>query len=395
MNNPSAWRMLQGYAFRPFFLLTGIYGALVILAWVGFLFADLPLELGWSPLHWHSHEMIYGLVPAATAGFILTAVTNWTGAPPLRDRGLMLLVLLWIAGRLAFWLATWLPQWLIAALDLAFLPVLAVYFARVLLLHNNRRNLILVAVLVLLFIGNLLMHIGFINGTTQLIRAGQLLGLNLIALMMVIIAGRITPLFTINWFKNNNGDPDWVIRSPWTDRLAMISVAMLVIADVLNLSALFVGSLALFAGLINGFRLAQWSGWRATSEPLLWILHLAYLWIVAALLLRGASVFSSVVADSLWQHALGAGAMGSLILGVMTRVALGHTGRPLKLPRFGWIIYVAISIAAVVRLAAAANLLDYRLGITLAGISWILAYALFTLIYWPILTSPRHDGKPG
>src|SRR5690606_5956756 len=170
---------------------------------------------------------------------------------------------------------------------------------------------------------------------------------------------------------------------------------MLVIADVLNLSALFVGSLGWFAGLINGFRLAQWSGWRATSEPLLWILHLAYSWIVAALLLREASVFSSVLAASLWQHALGAGAMGSLILGVMTRVALGHTGRPLKLPRFGWIIYVAISIAAVVRLAAAANLLDYRLGITLAAISWILAYALFTLIYWPILTSPRHDGKPG
>lgn len=395
MNNPSAWRMLQGYAFRPFFLLTGIYGALVIVAWVGFLFADLPLELGWSPLHWHSHEMIYGLVPAATAGFILTAVTNWTGAPPLRDQGLMLLVLLWVAGRLAFWLATWLPQWLIAALDLAFLPVLAVYFAKVLLLHNNRRNLILVAVLFLLFIGNLLMHIGFINGTTQLIRAGQLLGLNLIALMMVIIAGRITPLFTINWFKNNNGNPDWVIRSPWTDRLAMISVALLVIADVINLSALVIGSLALFAGLINAVRLAQWSGWRAANEPLLWILHLAYLWIVAALLLRGASVFSSVVTDSLWQHALGAGAMGSLILGVMTRVALGHTGRPLKLPRFGWIIYVAISIAAVVRLAAAANLLDYRLGITLAAISWILAYALFTLIYWPILTNPRQDGKPG
>lgn len=395
MNNQSAWRMLRAYPFRPFFLLTGIYGAVVVLAWVGFLFADWPLHLGWSPLHWHGHEMIYGLVPAATAGFILTAVTNWTGAPPLRERGLMLLVLLWLAGRTAFWLAAWLPQWLIALIDLAFLPVLTAYFAKVLLTHGNRRNLILVAVLLLLFLGNVLMHIGFVSGATDLIRAGQLLGLNLITLMMVIIAGRITPLFTINWFKNNGGNPDWVTRSAWTDRLAMISVAVLLIADALNFPALFIGSSALIAGVINAVRLVQWSGWCAAREPLLWILHLAYLWIVVALFLRGASVFSPVVADSLWQHALGVGAMGSLILGVMTRVALGHTGRPLILPRFGWIIYGAITLAALVRVSAAAEMINYRLGVTLAALSWVLAFALFALLYWPILTRPRQDGKPG
>lgn len=395
MNEQGIARILLAYAFRPFFLLTGIYGALVVLAWVGFLFGGWNLQLGWSPLHWHSHEMIYGLVPAATAGFILTAVTNWTGARPLQGRGLLLLVLLWLAGRVAFWLAAWLPQWLIALIDLSFLPVLAIYFAGVLIKHQNRRNLILVAVFALLFIGNLLMHLGFINGSVDLIKSGQLLGLNLIALMMVIIAGRITPLFTINWLKNNGGNPDGVIRSAWTDRLAMISVAVLVMVDALALPAAIIGVIALLAGLINGVRLMQWSGWRAAREPLVWILHLAYLWIVIALILRGGSIFFTAIPDSLWQHALGVGAMGSLILGVMTRVALGHTGRPLTLPRFATAIYVAILIAALTRVLAAAQIIDYRVGVTVAALSWAFAFALFAILYWPILSTPRYDGRPG
>lgn len=387
--------VLLAYAFRPFFLLTGIYGVIAVLAWIGFLFGGWALPLGWSPLHWHSHEMIYGLVPAAAAGFALTAVTNWTNAPPLRGSALLMLVLLWLAGRVAFWLIAWLPLWLVAVIDLAFLPVLAIYLGAILVRHEKFHNLLLVGILALLALGNFLMHLGFIQGATSLIKIGQSLGLNLTILMMVVIAGRITPLFTINWLKNHGGNPEHVRRPAWMDRCSIFSVAILAVVDILPLPTYVVGAMALIAGLINGVRLFQWAGWRAAREPLLWILHLAYLWIVIALLLRGASVFTSLVPDTVWQHAIGVGAIASLILGVMTRVALGHTGRPLKLPRFAVTIYGAILCSALLRVLAAAHLIDYRIGVTLAALGWITAFALFVIIYWPILSAPRVDGRAG
>lgn len=387
--------ILLAYAFRPFFLLTGIYGVTLVLAWIGFLFAGWPLPLGWSPLHWHSHEMIYGLVPAAAAGFALTAVTNWTNALPLRGGALLALVLLWLAGRVAFWSMAWTPLWLIAVVDLAFLPVLAVYLGVILVRYEKFHNLLLVGILATLAVGNLLMHLGLMAGSTALIKAGQELGLNVTLLMMVAIAGRITPLFTINWLKNNGGNPERVTRSEHVDRYAIFSVAILVVVDILPVPAYILGAVALIAGVINGVRLFQWGGWHAAREPLLWILHLAYLWIVVALLLRGAGAFTLLVPDTLWQHALGVGAIASLILGVMTRVALGHTGRPLKLPRFAVIIYVAILSSALLRVLAAAHVLDYRLGVTLAGLGWIIAFLAFVIIYWPILSSPRADGRTG
>src|SRR5690606_6745592 len=371
MNKERRQSILLAYAFRPFFLLTGIYGVIVVLAWIGFLFAGWELPLGWSPLHWHSHEMIYGLVPAAAAGFALTAITNWTNAAPLQGRVLLALVLLWLAGRVAFWLIGWLPLWLIAAIDLAFLPVLAFYLGVILVRHEKFHNLLLVGILASLALGNFLMHLGFIQGSTSLIKAGQQLGLNVTLLMMVAIAGRITPLFTMNWLRNHGGNPEHVTRSERMDRFSIFSVATLVVVDILPLPTYVVGTTAMVAGLINGVRLFQWAGWRAAREPLLSILHLSYLWIVIALLLRGASIFTALVPDTLWQHALGVGAIASLILGVMTRVALGHTGRPLKLPRFAVVIYVAILGSALLRVLAAAHLIDYRLGVTLAGTGWI------------------------
>ena len=395
MTERSTTPMLLAHPFRPFFLLTGVYGVLVVLAWFCFLFAGLTLPLGWSPLQWHSHEMLYGLIPAAIAGFVLTAMCNWTGARPLQDGGLLALILLWLMGRLVMWLAGWLPAWLVALVDLAFLPVLAVYVTRILLHHGNRRNLILVAVLAMLFMGNLLMHIGFVSGDPGWLRIGQQQGLDLIMLLMVIIAGRIIPAFTANWLRNAGGDADRVFRSPWTDRLAITGVVLLIPLGWWSGESTALGVVALLAAMANALRLVQWRGWLAAREPLLWILHLAYFWIVSALLLRGIAAFTPVIPDNLWQHLLGVGAMGTLILGVMTRVAMGHTGRPLKLPKYGLAIYIAIIAATVLRVLAAAHLMDYRLGVSLAALFWVLAFGLFVILYLPILARPRADGRPG
>lgn len=391
---PSSPNALLAHPFRPFFLLVGVYGVLIVLAWMAFLFGGLPLPLGWSPLHWHSHEMIYGLVPAAIAGFLLTAMTNWTGAPPLNNKGLLALVLLWIAGRAVFWFAGSLPTLLVSAVDLAFLPVLALYAGTILVRYKNRRNLVLIAVLTALAVGNLLMHLGFGLGKTPLLKLGQHLGMNIVVLIMVVIAGRITPAFTANWMRIHGGNSEWVRRTPWVSYLALGSVVLLALTDMWA-PAPVIGAIALLAGLSNGVRLFLWSGWRAAREPLLWILHLGYLWIVIGLLLRSAAAFNLGVVDTLWQHALGVGAMGTLILGVMTRVAMGHTGRPLGLKPFGIVIYAAITLAVIVRLLVAAQMMHYSIGINLSALSWILAFALFVVLYWPILSTPRADGRPG
>lgn len=383
------------HPFRIFFIACGLYAIAVVLAWIAFLFGGWPLPIGWSPLQWHSHEMLYGFVTAAIAGFLLTAMTNWTGARPLQGGGLLVLVLLWLTGRVVMWFAGWLPAWFVAVVDLAFLPALALYAGQVLMRYNNRRNLILIAVLALLFLGNLFMQLGFVTGRTDWLQKGQLQGFNMITALIVIIAGRITPAFSGNWLRKTGGNPAWVRSWKPIEVLVLPSIMLLMIADWLTLPSAVSSSLALLVGGLNAVRLLGWSGWRIAREPLLWILHLSYLWVVVALLLRGISGFVDGIAPTLWQHALGVGGIASLILGVMTRVAMGHTGRPLRLlPHALW-IYITIIAATLLRLMAAAGLSDYRISVSLSALCWVAAFSLFVLLYTPVLSSPRADGRPG
>ncbi len=383
---------LLAHPFRLFFLLVGLYGVATLLVWMVFLFGGLALPLGWSPLHWHSHEMLFGFAAAAIAGFILTAVCNWTGAAPLQGKKLLLLGLAWLLGRVAMWLAGYLPLWLVALLDMLFLPLLATLLLQVLIAHGNRRNLLLGGMILLLALANLSMHIGFITGGTRWLVQGQALGMGLITLIMIVIGGRIIPLFSANWLRNR-GSPIVVTAQPVLDRACLLVTALLIPAEWLG-QAWLTATLALMAALLNLWRLLGWKGWHTWREPLLWVLHLGYAWLVIALFLKGLSALAWVAPAS-WQHALGTGAMGTLILGIMTRVSLGHTGRPLHLPAYAWLIYGGISLAACFRVGAALGWFDYRLGVMLAAVGWCFACSLFVMIYWPILSRPRLDGRPG
>lgn len=386
--------VLLAYPFRPFFLLTGIYAALLVLAWIAFLLAGLPLPLGVNAAQWHAHEMLFGVVPAAIAGFLLTAMCNWTGAPPLQGRGLLALLLLWLAGRVALWTSGLLPLWLVALIDLSFLPALGAYAARVLRRYGNTRNLVLVGLLSLLAVSNLLMHLGFIGVWVQAARLGEVLALDLIAVIMIVIGGRITPAFTANWLRMQGRDPGVVRRSEQLDRYALLSALLMVPADLVPGLPALGAAAALSAGLVNGWRLWRWRGWHAAAEPLLWILHLGLAWVVLGLLLKAATPWLGLN-PSAWMHALGTGAIGTLVLGVMTRVAMGHTGRALRLPRGAIVIYLAILLAGLARLATALNLTDYRLALSVAALGWVVAFGLFAIMYWPILSRPRADGRPG
>lgn len=385
---------ILAYPFRPFFLIAGVYGVVTIVAWMAQLFGSLTLPVGWSPIYWHGHEMLFGLVTAAIAGFLLTAICNWTGAPPLQGAGLLVMMLVWLSGRLAMWTASWWPMGVVAVVNMLFLPVLAGYALRVLLRHGNRRNLVLVAMLVVLALTNAMTHIGFVTGNLVWLRLGEVTAFNLVTLLMVIISGRIIPLFTINWLRNNGRKPEDVRSTVAIDSVALISTALLIPIDFFPGFPWLAGSVAAVAAVAHTIRLLGWSGWKASLDPLLWILHLGYAWIVAALALKSIAAFG-LVPPSAWNHALGVGGIGTLILGIMTRVALGHTGRALHLPRFAIAIYVTISLAAATRVAAALLLVEFRIGLLIAATAWSLAFAIFVIIYWPILSRPRVDGRPG
>lgn len=377
------------YPFRIFFLACGIYAICIILAWLSILLGTLNLPLTWMPLYWHSHEMIFGVVTAAICGFLLTAMCNWTGAQPLKGVRLFGLISLWTAGRLAMWFGNYLPIELVIFIDAIFLPVVTAYVTYILLSHSNKRNLILSAILILLSCCNFAMHAGVYTQSFYWVWVGETSALGLITLIMVILAGRIIPLFTTNGLRGKGYAVEAIKNSSLLSTLAIASTALLIPLNFFTQLPHAVGVITLIAAIINGIRLAQWASLATKHEPLLWILHLGYAWIVVSLLLKGLAILDLWIPPSAWQHALGLGAMSSLILGMMTRVSLGHTGRPLSLPRFGVLIYFSISAAAIARLLVALNWIDFQIGLIFATITWIIAFGLFIILYYPILTKPR------
>lgn len=386
--------VLLAYPFRLFFVLVGLYGVLLAPLWLGILLWGWPLPDGMDPLRWHVHEMLFGLVAAAIAGFLLTAICNWTGAAPLRGRGLFLLALAWLAGRLAPWWPGIAP-WMLALADLLFLLAMMLYVARVIIASGSRRNLVMVAVLGLLFIANLLIHLDFCGVLPGLARGAETMAINLIVVLMVVVAGRITPSFTANWLERNGGQRSWVRQHPGLDRVVIAVTALMIVTDWLAGLPLVGAVVALAAAAFNAARLAGWGGWHCRREPLLWVLHLGYGWVVVALLLKGLTPWLPGVSPVVWVHAAGVGAMGTLILGVMTRVALGHTGRPLVLPRGAVVIYGLVTIAALARLVSAVGWVGYQMPLMVSGLTFSAAFALFLLLYWPLLSTPRVDGRPG
>lgn len=384
---------ILAYPFRIFFLLTAVFGAAAIVGWIAMLEGLIQLPPGMPPTWWHAHEMLYGFVPAAIAGFLMTAMPNWTGVAPPKGLWLLALAALWLAGRLAMLAVGWLPLWLVAIIDLAFLPVLAVVGTRMLIIARNRRNIPIIAVLLAMAAGNALMYAAATGWAPSFGRTSQLLGLDLIGLLIAIIGGRITPAFTRNWL-NRRGDDGGTVRSWWwLEHGALVSLVVLACIDVAAPGSYWVAATAGLAALIHAVRLAGWQGWRTLPDGLVWILHLGYAWLPLGLALRALAAADAGVTTSAWIHALGAGAMGTMILGVMARVSVAHTGRSLTLRRGGMAIFGLVTLGATLRVAAGFGLDKGALYV--AGSAWAAAFALFAIIYGPVLWKPRADGKAG
>jgi uncharacterized protein involved in response to NO len=389
---PVAWPVLA-LGFRPFYL-AGALAALVLLPlWLAVFTGWLSLPLA-DPLAWHAHEMLFGFGAAIIAGFLLTAVRNWTGADTPRHLPLAGLVALWLAGRLAPFL---LPGWPAALIDLAFLPVLAIALARPILAMQVRkasqRPWLPLVVLSLLTGANLLQHLGMLGGPEQLLGLGRTLGLGTVAILIAVIAARIVPSFTMS------GAGIFVPAAPRRDRIALLvlilAVGLNVAATLLPLPAALLAFVNAAAALLHLARLQQWRSWQVLRVPLLAILHVAYLWLPVAFALRAAAALVDTVPPVLADHALAIGAMTGLMLGMMTRSSLGHTGRPLKAGAVEVAIYAAIMLAALLRLCAGLHAGWTLPLLATAGLAWEAAFGLFLLRYAPMLLRPRADGKPG
>lgn len=388
----NACKTLFAAGFRPFFASCALYAVVLMTAWIG-VFTFGWTMAGAQPNNWHAHEMIHGVVAAAIAGFLLTAVPKWTGTRQLHGLFLLLLWLLWLAGRAGFWLTDTYTDGVAGkvaqVLDLAFLPTLSIAVTWPILKTGNRRNLLIAAVLAALFAANLM------QGFDALSHRANILALDLVMVLMVIIGGRIGPAFTRNWLARKGLKAGAVQVHGWLDMTALGLVIALAIAALVETPGQVVGTIALAAALANFARLVEWQGWRAWRDPLVWVLHVGYAWIVISLFLRGVAGLAPALPSNAWVHALGVGAVGTLILGVMSRATLGHTGRELHLPAGGWIMFALVTIAAVARTGNAIGWFGHGHALTLAGLAWIAAFAIFGLLFFPKLLSPRIDGQPG
>lgn len=377
-------------SFRPFFLLAGVWASLAMALWLGTL-AGLPvLPDAVDALGWHQHEMLFGFAAAAIAGFILTAIPNWTGGLPVSGLPLAILVALWAAGRIAMLMPDVLGPWWVAGLDLIFLFALAATIGRELASGKNWRNLPVAGLITLLATGNLLVHLQSLEIATTA-GAGYRLAVFVLAMLIALIGGRVVPSFTRNWLKKQDAQalPAAMDR---VDHAALAALALVAVAEVVAPNSPITAAMALATGALHAWRLARWQGFKVLSEPLLWVLHLGYAWLVAGLLLVGLAGLGDVLGDVLPQsaalHALTTGAFGTMILAVATRASLGHSGRPLTAGAGTTAAYLLVTVAAGARLVSPLAGDLALAALWLAGGAWVLAFGLFTVLYFPVLTRP-------
>jgi uncharacterized protein involved in response to NO len=382
----SAAFALWNLGFRPFYLLASMFAALSVALWACESAGYLPAGYLRNPV-WHGHEMLFGYTLAVVTGFLFAAVRNWTGQPTPTGALLAGYAALWVAGRVLVLT----PYALAAALVNAAFPLaVAVGIGIPLVRSRNRRNYFFIVLLVVLGLATLAVHLSFLGVLAWPQIASLQVGLDVVLFIMAVMGGRVIPMFT------NNGIPGTrARRHPLAEKLALGGVLALFAADLLQASTNVVAVLALAVAAAHAARLYLWQPWRTWPAPLVWILHAAYAWIVVYLVLRALAALG-FIAEPLALHALTIGAIGGLTVGMMTRTARGHTGRPLTADGFEVTCYVLVQLAAAIRVFGGMLLPGIYLTTVIASaICWSSAFALYAIRYWPVLARVRIDGKPG
>jgi uncharacterized protein involved in response to NO len=380
------------YAFRSMFLAAGSWAIVAIVLWLAVFLGYMQLPTRFDPLAWHIHEMLFGFVMAVVAGFLLTAIPNWTKRLPVRGYPLALLTGLWLIGRIVCLISIDLPAWLAVVADLSFPVVLLAITAREIIAGRNWRNLPMTAPIAVFIVADLMMHLeslGFAvpNGL------GWRLGLAAPILLISVIGGRIIPSFTRNWlFKRHSASLPAPHGAVDIAALGFLHGGLILWAAFPDLRV--AGVLLVIAAALNAWRLARWAGGATWAEPLLFILHVGYAWVVIGVVLLGLSILGAGVPVASAIHALTAGAIATMILGVMPRVTLGHTGRDLTANRATVAILVLINVAAISRVCASWHTDDMMILLGLSAACWIAAFGLFEVVYGPMLLTrqPTRSG---
>jgi uncharacterized protein involved in response to NO len=373
--------------FRPFFLAAGLWSAAALAVWIVMFATGTTVPSRFDPLAWHIHEMLFGFVMAAIAGFLLTAIPNWTGRLPVSGSPLALLAGLWLLGRVACLISALVPPWIAITADLSFPVALIGVAAREIVVGRNWRNLPMVAPVSVLGIANLLMHLEA-DGVAVPSGLGWRLGLAAVIVLISVMAGRIVPSFTRNWLAKRPGS-DLAAGHGRIDQVALGILHAGLIGWAFLPEFRPIGLLLLVGAAINLWRLLRWRGIATTAEPLLLVLHVGYAWLVLGVALLGLAVLGADVPFSAAIHALTAGAIGTMILAVMTRATRGHSGRDLSADRVTVLIYGLVSLAAITRIAAAFGVAWTMPLLIISASLWIAAFAGFVFGYGPMLILPR------
>jgi uncharacterized protein involved in response to NO len=377
-------------AFRPFFIVGSLFGIIALLIWAALLSNNAFLNPLYPPQLWHGHEMVYGFVAAFLVGFLLTAIQNWTGLRSVHGLSLLLLVILWLAGRVVMWPGIEIHGWLRFVADGSFLLLSAFFVGRLLQRKAQKRNYFAVVALLILLVDNFIFHYALHDGNWQVARQSLYSAIFVITLMMTIIGGRVIPMFTANTTQIPARP-----RTAWLDRTGLGLLWLIVVIFLLQLQPQLnneiLASLLLLTALLIALRCSQWRLMSTWRHPLLWSLHFAY-WCIPLALCLLALHYAGWLALSPGLHVLTVGAMAGLILAMIARVSLGHTGRRIIAGRLITVAFVLIFLAAVVRVPLAALFSQHSLAVWHLSITlWVAAFSIFLYRYVPILIRPRHD----
>jgi uncharacterized protein involved in response to NO len=377
--------VLLSYGFRPFFLFGAIYAGLAVLVWLPMFNGELELLTDFSPVDWHVHEMLYGYLPAVVTGFLLTAIPNWTGRLPIQGKPLLVLVSVWVAGRVCVTVSAEIGWLLAAIIDVSFLALVVAATTREIVTGKNWRNLRVVGLVTLLLAGNIAFHIeAHVRGAAEY---GARIGIAAIVLLIVVIGGRIIPSFTRNWLARENPGRLPAPFARFDVAVIGCSAATLALWTAQPLGRVTAAALAVMA-VLNIVRLARWAGDRTWRDRLVLILHVGYAFVPLGLLLATATALDIVI-PSAGIHAWTVGAAGTMTLAVMTRASLGHTGNALTASAVTQAIYAAIVIAAFARICSALEPAWGELLLYITAFAWCVAFFGFAASFGPMLVGRR------
>lgn len=392
MEQVRSWKgpAVFSYGFRPFFLASAIWAILSMLLWIPMLTGYLELPITFDPVSWHAHEFLFAYLGAVVAGFLLTAIPNWTGRMPIVGKPLALLFFLWVAGRLAILLSAYLHAGLVTLIDLSMTVVLALACLREIIAGKNWRNLIVLVLLSLLIAANLIFHWEAWRGDYAAQGYGMRLGISAMLLMVGLIGGRIIPSFTRNWLVKQGTSDLPVSPMQKFDKISLLGLVIALLAWTVLADHWIAGLALVIAGALHCARLYRWKGMKTFAEPLVLVLHGAYLFLPVGLLALGLAILAPDLLDiAASQHLLMAGVLSMMTMAVMTRATLGHTGQDLTASPGTVFIYIVLACAILLRFSTGffpdiANVLY-----DISGVAWILAFAAFVWIYGPLLVRSR------